>query len=332
MKRTRPTRRPRPQRRWHLPPPLLHGPEALEGGQVLQEVPGELGVALWQAMRDVMLWAQAPAGERAAVFAPGAQRRKPELGGGDGAGSGEVLESLRQLSALVANPGGTNPTVVSLACRQVAQWAEAGGRPATALAFAQAASLSVPGDVGAAYSIARLAHTTGDAARAEVWYRRAVGLARRTREWRLYSRSFRGLGMLARERGDGTAARYHLVRALRGGRRGGMRQEQAAALHELFLLAVEVGRFEEADRLAVAAFQAYGSRDARLRPLARDVVEAWLRQGRVEEATPLLEALGMEVPSAGPPPAPVQLPVTLRRAAASLASSLAARLETGASA
>jgi hypothetical protein len=322
MKRTRPAQRKRPQRRWHLPPPLLHGSEALEGGQILQEVKGELGVALWQGMRDVMLWAQAPVGERAHAFSPGAEKRRLQGAGGED----EVLVPLRQLVALVANPGAGNPTVIALACRQIAQWAESRGHSATALSFAQCASLSIPADVGAAYAIARLAQESGDAARAEVWYRRTIGLARQTRDWRLYSRAFRGLGLLAGARGDSTAARYHLVRALRGGRRGGMRQEQAAALHELFLLAARTGRLEEADRLAVAAFEAYGSRDARLRALAGDVAQVWMRHGRSAEAEPLLQALELQANDDPLTPEAEQLSPAARRAAASLASSLAGRI------
>jgi hypothetical protein len=326
MKSSRAPKRPRqrPQRQWHLPPPLLHGSEALEGGQIFQEIPDELGVALWQAVRDVMLWAQAPSSERSGVFTAGAEVRR--LAGIRAARPQPQVESpLKQLAELVADPDGTRPEVVSLGCRQLAQWAEAAGHLATALSYAQAASLAMPGDVGPAYAIARLAHASGDPARAEIWYRRTVGLARRAREWRPYSRAFRGLGLLAKERGDMVAARYHLIRALRGGRRGGMRQEQAAALHELFRLAVRTGRIEEGDRLAIAAFQAYGSRDVRLRELAVDLVEAWGEQGRAKDAAPLLSALGFASPAESVGRI-VELSPAARRAAETLSSSLAARL------
>ena len=44
----------RSTRRWHLPPPLLHGGEPLEGGAILEENPGMQGLILWQALRDVL--------------------------------------------------------------------------------------------------------------------------------------------------------------------------------------------------------------------------------------------------------------------------------------
>jgi hypothetical protein len=327
MKRTRRARKSGPQRRWHLTPPLLHGSEALEGGEILHEAAGGLGVALWQAARDVTLWSLAPPAERGGVFSEGAAARRR---GATAAAEGTGIEgSFETLLGMVTEPSRASAPAVSLACRQIAQWAESEGRRGTALAFAQAGALAMPGDVGAAFAMGRMAHGAGDAARAEVWYRRAIGLARRSRDWRLYARSFRGLGRLASERGDAPAARYHLIRALRGGRRGGMRLEQAIALHELFLVVTQANRVEEADRLAVAAFEAYGSRDDRLRALATDLVAAWGSQGRSDLAAPLAAVLGIAVPDPRPGATGYEPTGAAARAAESLAASLVNRLGAG---
>ncbi len=49
---------PRSPRRWRTPPPLTRGSaEGLEGMEILREVPGETGILLWQAYRNVMFWA-----------------------------------------------------------------------------------------------------------------------------------------------------------------------------------------------------------------------------------------------------------------------------------
>src|SRR4051794_33568983 len=66
-----PQRKPRRRWRWHVPPALLHGPEALEGAEVLDEVPSPLSLLLWQSLRDVTLWASEhePA-DRADLFQP----------------------------------------------------------------------------------------------------------------------------------------------------------------------------------------------------------------------------------------------------------------------
>jgi len=42
-RRSSPSRRPS-ARRWHIPPPLIHGPETLEGGGIPSEWGNELGV------------------------------------------------------------------------------------------------------------------------------------------------------------------------------------------------------------------------------------------------------------------------------------------------
>lgn len=324
MKKTkRKVQRPRSKRRWHIPPPLLHGSEALEGGQLLRELPGDYGVVLWQALRDVMLWAQTPPAERGALFSPGAFERR--MAAVMAAAPAEAEEPLRQMAAVVQDPEGAAVETISLACRQMAQWAESEGKLATALAFAQDAALAMPGDAAAAFAVGRLAESSGDSARAEVWFRRAIGLARQAREWRLYSRSFLALGRLAKQRDNHAGARYQLIRALRGARRGGMRQEQAWALHELFLLHAETGRLEEAERLAAAAFEAYGPKNPRLAEFVRDLAAEWSRQGRDEHARPLWLALGLMPPA--PVTEPAALPITVQKAAEALAASLARSLE-----
>ncbi len=277
-------------RRWHIPPPLLHGAEALEGGDVLQEIPGAAGGTLWQALRDVLLWAQTPAAERAEIFASGTQERRlaAQLAADlDPA----VEEALRTLASLVDAPTDLPAEAVALACRQVSQWAEARGSLATALAFAQNAALACPADAAAAFSVGRIARISADHARAEVWFRRAIGLARQARDWRMYSRAFRGLGHLYWQRGSLPGARRFYVRALRGARRGGMRHEQGQALHDLFALHADMDRADDAERFAREAFDAYGPRSSRLPNLAHDVAYWWMSEGYFARAHKVFEAL-----------------------------------------
>ncbi|HET7321406.1 MAG TPA: tetratricopeptide repeat protein [Longimicrobiaceae bacterium] len=246
-------------RRWHIPPPLVHGPEPLEGGSVLEELQGPLAVVLWQAMRDVRLWTEAAPEERAALFAAGA-----------GAGWGRAARTLapepsmrtalKVLAGVSASPTEVEEPALAKASREIAEWAEEHGAPRTALAYQQNAALSAPADPEAALAAARLAVRAGDDARAEVWFRRTVGLARQAREWRLYAQAFRGLGTLYRSRGNLPGAHRFFIRALRGARRGGLRLEQAAALHELFALSAQAGRAAEADRYGRMALESYGPR------------------------------------------------------------------------
>ena len=280
----------RSTRRWHLPPPLLHGAEPLEGGAILEEMPGKQGLVLWQALRDVLLWTQASPAARLALFAPeaAADRERAIL---ESEVDEELRPSLAALGELLKNPGAATTADISSACGEIASWAERQGHLATALAFAQNAALASPANAAAALEVARLARGLDDHPRAELWYRRATGAARRGRRWRIYARSFSGLATLYQDRGNLPAAhRFHL-RALRGAARGGLRPERAAALHDLFAVAVEAGHTREAERFARDAFAAYPRVHPRLPELAHDVAYFWMEQGYFHRALPLFQAV-----------------------------------------
>ncbi|MEX2570330.1 MAG: tetratricopeptide repeat protein [Gemmatimonadota bacterium] len=292
-RRSQNNQRSSPSRRWHIPPPLIHGPETLEGGGVLQDWGNELGVVLWQAFRDVMLWATTPAENRDSIFSdpPEDVRRirvEPVLGL---YADPRLLSSLETLRQIAEQPAGTREEDVARACRALSEWADDQGKLATALAFAQNAALASGGDAAAAFWVATIAVRLNDHARAEVWFRRAIGLARQSRNWRMYSRAFGGLGNLYIRRGNLPAARRLHTRALRGAKRGGMRREQAAALHDLFAVAVESGSGAEAERLARLALESYGTRNRRVHVLAHDVAYYWMEQGSFDRALPVFQAV-----------------------------------------
>ncbi|MEX2584693.1 MAG: tetratricopeptide repeat protein [Gemmatimonadota bacterium] len=281
-----------PSRRWHIPPPLIHGPETLEGGGILQEWGNELGVVLWQASRDVMLWATTEPESRAEIFAscgsPSASAAARDF---SESSDSRFRNGLRTLRQMVEQPVTVRDEQVARACRQISEWADDQGRLGTALAFAQDAALAAGHDAAAAFWVATVAVRLNDHARAEVWFRRAVGLARQSRDWRMYSRSFGGLGNLYIRRGNLPDARRLHTRALRGARRGGMRREQAAALHDLFAVAVETGCAAEAERLARQALDVYGTRNRRVHVLAHDVAYFWMEQGHFGRALPVFQAV-----------------------------------------
>ena len=284
---TRPSRAPtKPNgtvRRWHIPPPLLHGPEPLEGGVVLAEVPGPVGLLLWQALRDGLLWVEAPPGLRAELFDPeAAEARRRAIA--EAEPERALAAPLSTLTALLDAPEHADGAAVARACEEIAAWAEGRGAPRAALAFLQDAALAEPADPAPALAAARIAARLGDHARAEVWYRRAIGIARRARAWRPYARAFSGLGTLYQSRGNLPGAQRFHVRALRGARRGGLRLERAVALHDLFGLAVEAGRARDAERLAREAFAAYPARSPRQAVLAHDVAYFWMEQGHYDRA------------------------------------------------
>jgi tetratricopeptide (TPR) repeat protein len=302
-----------PARRWHIPPPLIHGSEALEGGALIQELDSEAGVLLWQAFRDVMLWAMSEPDARTQVFSPDNDFYSAAEGRLGGAVDPRLTAGLRVVQQLVQDPATAREERVAAACRQLSEWALEEGLLGTSLAFAQNAALAHPGDAAAAFWVATVAGRVNDHARAEVWFRRAIGVARQSRDWRMYSRSFGGLGNLYIRRGNLPEARRLHTRALRGARRGGMRREQAAALHDLFGVAVETGATAEAERLARQAFDAYDRRNRRLSELARDVASFWVEQGHFARALSVLQAT---LPRAERPGERIVLLATIVRAAA----------------
>lgn len=291
MNRRRAPATPRPAaRRWHIPPPLVHGAEPLEGGAVLAEVGGPLGVIVWQGLRDVLLWAETPPEERRGLFAPEAgDARSRSIA--SAAPDDALREPLSILRDLAAAPFEAIPAVVADACAAIRKWAEKRGALATALAYAQNSALAEPTAPARALIVARLAVELGDHARAEIWYRRAIGIARRARNWRVYARAFSGLATLYQDRGNLPAAQRFHLRALRGARRGGLRGERAVALHDLFGVAVETGRAGDADRYAREAFAAYSPGNRRLAALAHDVAYFWMEEGHFARAVEVFQAV-----------------------------------------
>ncbi|HEU0078912.1 MAG TPA: hypothetical protein VFQ76_14760, partial [Longimicrobiaceae bacterium] len=107
--------------------------------RILAECGSTIGVALWQLVRDVVLWAQVPPGERAGLFRPfsAAQAMRLSLAADE---APELAEPLRELALVVATPGRAEAARVAEACEQVLVWAELRGMRETALQFAEAAA------------------------------------------------------------------------------------------------------------------------------------------------------------------------------------------------
>jgi tetratricopeptide (TPR) repeat protein len=283
-------RKPRRRWRWHVPPALVHGGESLEGVQVLEEVQGPLGLLLWETYRDVAVWAITPPEERTGLFADGAHAARVQAL--EALGAEAVLDrGLRGAAAVLADPDAAEEQEVMTACRQVADWAEQRGYLATAVALAAAGAMAAPAHAGAAFRVGQIARRKGEGARAETWFRRAVGLGRQAKDWTSYSEAFLGLGNLYKQRGNYPAARRFHIRGLRAARRHALRDVQARALHDLFTIAVETGPTGEAQELARLAFRAYGPRHARLPALAHDVAYFWMGQGRFGPALEVFKAV-----------------------------------------
>jgi tetratricopeptide (TPR) repeat protein len=201
------------------------------------------------------------------------------------------MEPLRTFASVLGDPVGVRRETVALACRRVAQWAQARELSATALAFTQAAALVCPADAELAHEVGRLARDGGEPARAESWHRRAIMLGRQTGAWEPYARSYISLGNLAVNRGNYPLARRCHIKAYRAARRHAMHEVMGMALHDLFLIALETGDAATAQRYAQQAFRRYGPRHSRIPYLAHDLSILWIREGQFGQALPVLQAL-----------------------------------------
>jgi tetratricopeptide (TPR) repeat protein len=278
-------------RRWRVPPALTHGDtDAFEGLSVLDEIPGELGMLLWQSLRDAMLWGRSNQADRGTLFAEGADRARIAALLTAGAPV-EVEEPIKAVAAMLAGAETAREENVALACREVAQWAEARGLLATALAYSQAAAVVTPADAAASYTVGRLARRRAEHARAETWFRRTVALARQAGDWPTYALAFVGLGNLYMHRGNFPAARRFLVRALRAAGRNSLHDIEGMAQHDLFCIAGEAGNVDEANDWARRAFQAYGPLHPSVPRLANDVAFLWCIQGCFAPALPVLQSV-----------------------------------------
>jgi tetratricopeptide (TPR) repeat protein len=268
-------------------PPITRGPEAVEGIDLLNEVPGDAGVVLWQSLRNVLLWARTPQEERGAMFSPEAAVRRGEALLGPAVDEA-LREPLAAVAAVLARPRAARPERVARACEAVAVWAEERAAGATALAFMQAAALALPGDAGLACAVGRLARRNGETVRAEGWLHLAVVLGRGGGDWSAYARAYLGLGNLALQAGNLPRARRMHRRALMAARRHRLRAVEAQALHDLFVTAGEMGSGDEAREAARAALRAYGPEHPRLPALAADIACFWVARGEFARALPVL--------------------------------------------
>ena len=281
----------RPGRVSPPPPAILHGlHEPLEGLRVLDENRTPLGAVLWQALRDVKLWAGTPQTDRASLFRPDchlARRAAVAALPPDPA----LAVPLETFTSLLADPAAADPEGVALACQRAARWAEGHARPGTALAFAQAAALASPRSAAAALETGRLALEAGEVPRAESWFRRAIGLGRRGGDRVSLCQGCVYVAELHAARGELEVARVLYLRALRGARRGGLKEIRAQALHGLFRVEAARGKGPEAEAFARAALRAHRRRHPRLSRVAREVAAFWSERERHDLAAAALRLL-----------------------------------------
>jgi len=291
MSKPPPRKTRRSSRPWIVPPGLLVQSEPFEGFQVLDETRSELGLLLWQSLRDVDMWSLAPPEQRDNLFTADALRVRMERIDAELRGDETVRPVLEGLANLLAVPARLTPVAVSELCEELSRWASDAGLPRTALAFAIRAAMAAPDEAAPAYLVGLIARRAADYRRAEVWFRRALALARHNHDWRVYSLAHAGLGHVHMQRGHAPRARSRLLKALRAARRYGVWSVRSIVLHDLFCISATGPDPRLAEHYARAAFRSYGRRHPRLPVLAHDIARFWMSQGHFDLALATFQAV-----------------------------------------
>ncbi|HEX8431484.1 MAG TPA: hypothetical protein VF625_09360, partial [Longimicrobium sp.] len=281
--------------RWLLPAVIARDfREPSEGWRILVEVPGDLGVALWQTMRDTEMWTGATC--RDELFPPEAIERQRALLDA-AAPPAELAAPLEVLMGILEYPAEVHPELVSMACGRVSRWAEANGAIGTALAFAEEASVAAPSRGRPAVEAGRLAALRGEPERAGAWLRRAVAVCRgdEGNESRsagsTCAAAWAELGDLYAAQGDEAQARRAYGKASWAGRRFGADQALGRALWGIGRLELRAGHYAEAEHTLRAAARARGALHPEYPAITHALAEACLRQGNATDAAPALREL-----------------------------------------
>jgi tetratricopeptide (TPR) repeat protein len=197
-------------------------------------------------------------------------------------------EALRTLADYLHGVGARRDAADALL--RISEWALERGAAEPAIQCAEAAAALVPESARRALAAGRANRIFSEAARAALYYERAVTLARLRRRWRTYVRAHLGLGHVKKGLGDPAGARAHYFTAARAARSlSGEQWLAAQTRHNLLVLAGEEGAFDEALRHARKALEWYPRHHSRFPALAHDVAFLLVRLRRYADAVPLLK-------------------------------------------
>jgi tetratricopeptide (TPR) repeat protein len=264
---------------------------------VLESQNDAIDLALWQVLRDVLLWARTQPDHRVRLFrAPGAVVRARMQEAADAAPL--LADPLAVLARVRILPGQVAPERIAVACEQVHEWADRSGLHAVAVHFAEASAYVEPLRPSWAVHAAYMARTVGGEemlARCEQWLARAYVIAVQQRDRETVVRALTGAGALMKDRGEYGKARRLYRQAARRALNDGAKRRAAVALHYAFALAAETGHVRVAVRDANAALCNYPLHDERIPALAHDFAYLLVRNRHYGTALRLVDGLGERV-------------------------------------
>jgi tetratricopeptide (TPR) repeat protein len=284
---------PKKTRRWTtVPVSTLHGQETLDQGVVLEEIRTPLGVILWRALRDTLLWSCAAPAARAGLFAQATSRIEKLVPSIQLIATEPALkEAFGGYIRMIQVPQKVTNTGVTTMAGAFRDWAEAEGYIGTALAYAQAAAVADPEDANAAWAAGRLARRRADYYRAKGWFVTAIKRGRDRRQLMDYYRGHVGLAYVAFQRGNLPRAEYYFERAHRAALAHGLSEKVPLSSHDLMWVATERGQYARARGYAEAAARMYPHGHPRLPNFGGDYGYLLLEEGRFADALRVLSAI-----------------------------------------
>jgi tetratricopeptide (TPR) repeat protein len=306
------------------PPPIRDGDGTQPAGsEILVEVPGDLGVILWLAIRrvhnrlrvrrpraaaasgDAVVEAGREDGSGPTPPAGSEQRQHPLLRCGDGeplvrrprehcsvgAAAGQVPElgdAIRTFVLAYEVPGQVPAARLAEACGQVWHWADAADRLQTAAHFAEAAAYLDEQSARWANEAGRACRRAAMDVRAAMWFYRGLGLGVRTRQPAQCTVALFRYGVLLHHLGEYDAAEKYLMKAKRRALGGGQRREAAAAHHHLLGVAAEARPYEVGERNMIDALWLYPRNDERRVYLVHDYAYLLCEKRLYSYAAPLV--------------------------------------------
>jgi len=239
-------------------------------GAILNEVPNVLGLVLWQDLRHLRDWTESAPEMRTRLFQPPttnvlAKRRDAR------ACAGEIVSSLNTFATMKANPIDADPPELGAACEKIVEWALEREYTQTAIEFAEAAAAVDASNPKFANVAGRLTRDVCEYERAEVWFKRGIGLARAQGNTIEKFWGHVGYGKLCKEMGRVKDARKHLNCASRLAWKTGPPTLAASAQHDICALLMVRGYLSEAAQHARLALRWYPRSDPRLPFFGADV-------------------------------------------------------------
>lgn len=189
--------------------------------------------------------------------------------------------------------GGGDPQLAADALFRIAEWATEKQLPLIALHCAEAAARLMPECSSKALAAGRTNRQFGDlASRADIYYERAIPLARQARNWRIYVRAHLGKGHVRKAFGDNDGARAHFFTAARAAwTLSGEKWLAGQTQHDLMGLSAEEGDFHAAITYTERALASYPRHNEQIPSLAHDFAFLLLRMGLFSEAVSVLEVV-----------------------------------------